>query len=113
MLHCETLPVLFISHFVLIGSHTWLKRETSGIPPKAQSLSAVVYGGKIFTFGGVLNGEAQNSVHILDTGRTLKTFRPGLGKAMSYKYCMDGSKYQIRSTSRGQTCNQEAVDLLP
>lgn len=72
--------VLFISHFVLVGSHTWLKRETSGIPPKAQSLSAVVYGVKIFTFGGVLNGEAQNSVHILDTGRTqyreLKTFSP-------------------------------------
>lgn len=62
--------MLLIPHFLLIGSHTWLKRETSGLPPTAQSFSAVVYGVRIFTFGGVLNGEAQNSVHILDTGRT-------------------------------------------
>lgn len=62
--------MLLIPHFLLVGSHTWLKRETSGLPPKAQSLSAVVYGVRIFTFGGVLNGEAQNGVHILDTGNS-------------------------------------------
>lgn len=47
-------------------SCSWALRVTEGATPKAQSLSAVVSEMRLFTFGGVLNGEAQNDVHILD-----------------------------------------------
>ena len=46
----------------------WKRPETTGLAPEAFSYSAVVTGdGQIVTFGGVLNGKAGNSTHILDT----------------------------------------------
>lgn len=49
------------------SSNTWERCDTSGPAPQALSLTASVSGHWLVTFGGVLNGEAQNKVHILDT----------------------------------------------
>ena len=49
------------------SSNTWERCDTSGPAPQALSLTTAVNGHRLVTFGGVLNGEAQNKVHILDT----------------------------------------------
>ena len=49
------------------SSNTWERCDTSGPSPQALSLTTAVTGHRLVTFGGVLNGEAQNKVHVLDT----------------------------------------------
>lgn len=44
---------------------------TKGPAPTAQSSACVVYHKKLLVFGGIINGKAQNSVHILDISRCL------------------------------------------
>lgn len=51
------------------SSNTWERCDTSGPAPQALNCSAAVNGQRLVIFGGVLNGEAQNSVHILDTSK--------------------------------------------
>ncbi len=51
------------------SSLTWERCETTGSAPKALSLSASVHGHKLALFGGVLDGEACNNLHILDTSK--------------------------------------------
>lgn len=44
----------------------WTVKKTTGESPKAMSSSGVVCGNNLYVFGGVLDGEAQNSLHCLD-----------------------------------------------
>ena len=53
------------------ASRMWERRDTTGPAPKSQSMSAVYWEGHIVFFGGVLDGEAQNSTYFLDIGQTL------------------------------------------
>ena len=46
-------------------------RNCTGNAPHAVSLSAVVSDSKMYTFGGVLLGKAQNNVYILELGKLL------------------------------------------
>ena len=47
----------------------WSKKVTSGSPPKSSSFRGVCAMGKLITFGGVLDGKAINTVHVVDLGR--------------------------------------------
>ena len=49
------------------SSQSWERCVTSGDPPRSLSLSASVHGHRLVLFGGVLDGEAHNDTHILDT----------------------------------------------
>ena len=51
-----------------IATRTWERRETTGPAPKAQNLTAVHWEGSLILFGGVLDGLAQNTTHILNIG---------------------------------------------
>lgn len=55
------------------SSGTWEHCETTGPAPQALSLSASVHGNQLVMFGGVLNGEAQQDVYILDTSEHKQT----------------------------------------
>lgn len=52
----------------LTATRKWECRETTGPAPKAQSLSAIYWEGRLVLFGGVLDGEAQNLTYILNIG---------------------------------------------
>jgi len=47
-------------------TNVWTAKKTTGDSPKAMSSSGAVYGNNLYVFGGVLNGEAQNTLHCLD-----------------------------------------------
>ena len=60
--------VALIHETLSLETSTSKIRSTTGVAPRAVSLSAVVSDGKVYTFGGVLSGKAQNNVHILNLG---------------------------------------------
>ena len=52
------------------SSLTWERCDTTGDAPRALSVSASVHGHRLTLFGGVLDGEARNDIHILDTSES-------------------------------------------
>lgn len=51
---------------MLIDEGVWEQVQTSGLAPTAQSSSTVTFDKKLLTFGGIVNGKAVNSLHLLD-----------------------------------------------
>lgn len=50
------------------ASSTWERLNATGSLPSAQSSATVVYNKMLVTFGGIINGIAQNCLHSLDVG---------------------------------------------
>lgn len=76
LVHKEYLSLILVGLFHCSGfscyrlyyteSNTWTTKKTTGESPKAMSSSGAVYGNNLYVFGGVLDGEAQNTLHCLD-----------------------------------------------
>lgn len=72
--HKECMSLILVSYswcVLCYGIHcaetnVWAAKKTMGESPKAMSSSGVVCGNNLYVFGGVLNGEAQNTIHCLD-----------------------------------------------
>lgn len=53
------------------SSQHWERCVTNGDPPRSLSLSTSTHGHRLILFGGVLDGEAHNGTHLLDTSESL------------------------------------------
>lgn len=52
-------------------NETWERLLTTGMAPTAQSSSTVVSEKTMITFGGIVKGVAQNSLHLLNLSQSL------------------------------------------
>lgn len=57
---------LYCCCFNIAGTATWERLNVIGSPPIAQSSSTVLHEKKLITFGGIIGGKAQNSLHSLN-----------------------------------------------
>ena len=54
--------------FLSLVTKIWSSLATGGEEPQALNLTSVVVDSAIYTFGGILDGEGSNRLHIFDTG---------------------------------------------
>lgn len=58
--------------------------QTEGPAPTAQSSSSVMYDKKLITFGGIINGKAQNAVHALNLSEFSVVHRTRISVSLRY-----------------------------
>ena len=61
--------VFIVLCVAMTASSTWERLNATGSLPSAQSSATVVYNKMLVTFGGIINGIAQNCLHSLDVGK--------------------------------------------
>jgi len=70
--YLKVYPKRFCNSGILVTSIetlVWSAKATTGNSPKAMSSRGVVSGNKLLVFGGVLHGEAQDTLHCLDMSK--------------------------------------------
>ena len=66
-----TSPLISCCFIFPSESLVWSVKTTTGDAPKAMSSRGVVSGNNLLVFGGVLHGEAQDTLHSLDMSKSL------------------------------------------